>query len=249
MVFTIYGEEKPILHLFQRGSYAFFCEKHVSKIMKIINRNCSEMTKMNTVFKCRVGVTVTSCYGKESETVLYLYIILTRVSSYDCCWVNSIDQPWLCNLWDLWMIERQQSCIWYCASDDDDSHGNYDDHHHHGYDGDAGDGFEDERWLWLPIKCRYVQLIEKNKGENWFSILSASKIWWYEIFWNYLEITLSFSLLVTTANHYWLSQLPPDCFCMVIMGTSKEDTGGFDKDGHELINFLGWFDSVGLSLA
>ena len=83
--FTIYGEEKPILHLFQRGSYAFFCEKHVSKIMKIINRNCSEMTKMNTVFKCRVGVTVTSCYGKESETVLYLYIILTRVSSYDCC--------------------------------------------------------------------------------------------------------------------------------------------------------------------
>ena len=74
------------------------------------------------------------------------------------------------------MIERQQSCIWYCASDDDDSHGNYDDHHHHGYDGDAGDGFEDERWLWLPIKCRYVQLIEKNKGENWFFILSTSKI-------------------------------------------------------------------------
>ena len=145
------------------------------------------------------------------------------------------------------MIERQQSCICYCASDDGDSHWNDDDHHHHGYDGDAGDGFgfEDERWLWLPIKCRYVQLIEKNKGENWFSILSASKIWWYEIFWNYLEITLSFSLLVTTANHYWLSQLPPDCFWMVIMGTSKEDTGGFDKDGHELINFLGWFNSVG----
>ena len=48
------------------------------------------------------------------------------------------------------MIERQQSCIWYCASDDDDSHGNYDDHHEHGYDdgdGDGNDGFEDQRWL------------------------------------------------------------------------------------------------------
>ena len=74
--FTIYGEEEPILHLFQRGSYAFFCEKHVSKIMKIINRNSSEMTTMNMVVKCRVGVTVTSCYGKELEKLMYIYDIL-----------------------------------------------------------------------------------------------------------------------------------------------------------------------------